>query len=75
MPRDNVQIGMGHRSINNRIDVYLSEVGFGLNPAQLRRTRLRQIITLECASDAELAALGIRRDDILPFVFRDLLAT
>ncbi|ASP22797.1 hypothetical protein ANTHELSMS3_04193 [Antarctobacter heliothermus] len=74
MTRDNIQIGMGHRSLNTRIDVYLSEVGFGLNPAQLRRARLRQIITLECASDAELASLGIRRDDILPFVFRDLLA-
>ncbi|BBU57270.1 hypothetical protein KU6B_35350 [Mameliella alba] len=74
MTRDNVQIGMGHRSLNSRIDVFLSEVGFGMNPGQLRRARLRQIIALECASDAELAALGIARDDILSFVFRDLLA-
>ncbi|MBV7396835.1 hypothetical protein [Mameliella sediminis] len=74
MTRDNVQIGMGHRSLNARIDVFLTEVGFGMNPGQLRRARLRQIIALESASDAELARLGIGRDDILPFVFRDLLA-
>ena len=74
MTRDNVQIGMGHRSLNTRIDVFFTELGFGVNPGRLRRARLSQIIALECASDAELARLGIDRDKILPFVFRDLLA-
>ena len=74
MPRDNMQIGMGHRSLKTRIDIYLTEIGFGVNPASLRRARLGQIIALECASDAQLADIGIARDEILPFVFRDLLA-
>lgn len=74
MPRDNVQIGMGHTSLKRKIDLYLTEVGFGINPAALKRARMGQIIALESASDAELANLGIARDQILAFVFRDLLA-
>ncbi|MGP6086670.1 hypothetical protein [Antarctobacter jejuensis] len=74
MTRDNVKIGMGHTSLKRKIDIYLTEVGFGVNPATLKRSRMRQIIALESASDAELAGIGIDRDQILPFVFRDLLA-
>ncbi|SMX43813.1 hypothetical protein MAA8898_02910 [Maliponia aquimaris] len=74
MPRDNVTIGMGHTSLKGKIDLYLTEVGFGMNPAALKRARLGQIIALESATDAELASIGIARDQILPFVFRDLLA-
>ncbi len=74
MTRDNVKIGMGHTSLNRKIDIYLTEVGFGMNPATLKRFRMRQIIALESASDAELAGIGIDRNQILPFVFRDLLA-
>lgn len=74
MTRDNVQIGMGHTSLKRKIDIYLTEVGFGMNPASLKRARMGQIIALETASDAELADIGIDREGILPFVFRDLLA-
>lgn len=74
MPRDNIQIGMGHGSLSLKIDQYFATLGFGVNPGGLRRARLRQIIALETASDAQLAAMGLRREDILPHVFRDLLA-
>lgn len=36
------------------------------------RSRRAQIEALEAKSDAELAKLGIRRDEIPYFVFRDL---
>ena len=71
--RDNVRIGMGHTSLHLKIDMFLSGIGFGFNPARLRRARLGQIIALEQASDADLDRMGLDRDGILPHVFRDLL--
>ncbi|WP_136442660.1 hypothetical protein [Pacificoceanicola onchidii] len=73
MPRHNVQIAMGHRSLGAKIDTYLASIGFGFNPGRMRRARLGEIIALEAASDAQLADMGLHRDDILPHVFRDLL--
>ena len=37
-----------------------------------RRSRSDQVQALEAMSDKELAALGIRRDQIVQYVFRDL---
>ena len=74
MPRDNVQIQMGHTSLSNRIDHFFVERGLGFNPYGLRRARMRDIIALEVQSDRELRRMGLTRDEILPFVFRDLLA-
>ncbi|MDJ0821295.1 MAG: hypothetical protein QNJ09_05705 [Paracoccaceae bacterium] len=74
MPYDNVQIAMSQSSLRGKIDQYFANVGLGVNPAGLRRARLHEIVVLEALSDAELARMGLSRDDILPFVFRDLLA-
>ncbi|WP_349538432.1 hypothetical protein [Sagittula sp. NFXS13] len=74
MPSDNVKITMGHAQLGARIDLFFVEQGLGFNPYSLRRARLRHIIELEVRSDGELAELGLTRDGILPFVFRDLLA-
>lgn len=73
MTRDNVQIGMGHSQLGPRIDRFLVERGLGFNPYGLRRARLKHIIELEVRSDHELAEIGLTRDQILPYVFRDLL--
>ncbi|WP_299923849.1 hypothetical protein [uncultured Pelagimonas sp.] len=73
MTRDNVQMAMGNVSLGRKIDQFFTERGFGLNPAGLRRARLRQIIQLEAQSDHDLAQIGLKRDDILPHVFRDIL--
>ena len=74
MPRDNVQLRLGHTALSSRIDRFLVDRGLGFNPYALRRARLRDIIELEVQSDRELAALGLTRDQILPYVFRDLLS-
>ncbi|WP_425072687.1 DUF1127 domain-containing protein [Sagittula sp. S175] len=74
MTRDNVQLRMGHTSLNRRIDTFFVERGLGFNPSSLRRSRLREIIELEVRTDHELADIGLTRDQILPHVFRDLLA-
>jgi hypothetical protein len=38
-----------------------------------RRARVDRIAALEAKSDAELAAMGLRRDDIVRYVFRDVI--
>lgn len=73
MPRDNVQIAMGQTSLAHKIDRFFVDLGLGVNPAGLRRARLKQIIQLEAQSDQDLERIGLKRDDILPHVFRDIL--
>jgi len=38
-----------------------------------RRARTDQIEAMNAKSDAELAAMGLRRDDIVRYVFRDVI--
>ena len=52
----------------------ITGLGLGVNPYGLQRARMQQIISLEMKSDDQLARMGLTRDDILPHVFRDILA-
>ncbi|APZ53926.1 hypothetical protein [Salipiger abyssi] len=74
MSAQNVQIAMGRTPLRQKIDMYFTNLGLGLNPYALRRARMREIISLEMKSDAQLARMGLSRDEILPHVFRDLLS-
>ncbi|EPX76246.1 hypothetical protein [Salipiger mucosus] len=74
MTADNIRIGMGHGSLMGRIDGFFLGLGLGVNPYSLRRARMRELIALESKSDADLARMGLTRDQIVPHVFRDLLA-
>lgn len=55
------------------IDQFLAGVGFGFNPAQMKRAFRRDALRLNAKSDAELARLGISRADIPAFVMRHRL--
>ncbi|MBO6885267.1 MAG: DUF1127 domain-containing protein [Marivita sp.] len=57
--------------LRHRIDLFFAEKGQGFNPMPMVRSRLVSILRLDAMSDAELASLGLTRDDILPFVFED----
>lgn len=57
-----------------RIDLFFAEKGQGFNAASYVRARLPSILRLEAMSDADLAACGLTRADILPFVFEDCFA-
>ena len=46
--------------------------GRGFDAYVARRARTDQIEAMNAKSDAELAALGIRRNQIVQYVFRDL---
>jgi hypothetical protein len=55
------------------LDLFLAERAPGMNAYMLGRTRLASVLRMQAMSDAELAALGLRRADIPAFVFEDIL--
>lgn len=57
-----------------RIDLFFAEKGQGFNPANLVRQRLGSILMMDALTDSELAAMDLKRADILPFVFEDCFA-
>lgn len=65
----NVEIAYGP-PIDPAIDTFLSTVGFGFNPGQIRRQCRREIHRLNAKSDAELFLIGLRRCDIPAHVMR-----
>lgn len=52
------------------IDEFLANVGFGFNPAAMRRACRREALRLNARSDAQLALFGITRDQIPAYVLR-----
>lgn len=59
--------------IDADIDLFLASVGFGFNPAEMRRAMRPDALRLSAKSDAELACLGIKRDEIPAYVLRHRL--
>lgn len=53
----------------------LSSVGNGLTAIADANRRVKMVEKLQEKSDAELDALGIRREDIVRLVFKDMLHT
>ncbi|WP_010141739.1 hypothetical protein [Oceanicola sp. S124] len=50
----------------------MASISAGMVAYMERRTRSEQIAVLQSKSDEELAKLGINRDEIPAYVFRDL---
>lgn len=61
-------------TLNARIDAYFAALGQGVNAHSLARARLGRIIALDRMPDRDLRRLGLKREDILAHVFRDILA-
>jgi hypothetical protein len=59
--------------LRTRIDALFLGLGQGFNAYLERKSRLHEIEALNAKTDAELQAMGLRRDDIPRHVFRDLL--
>jgi uncharacterized protein YjiS (DUF1127 family) len=55
-----------------RVDAFFAGLGQGMNAYILCKSRMADIVALNAKTDAELAALGITRDDIPRHVFRDM---
>ncbi|MGC9417425.1 MAG: DUF1127 domain-containing protein [Rhodovulum sp.] len=58
--------------MSERLDLFFAGLGLGVNAYTLRRSRMREIQALNACSDAQLARMGLTRDDIPGYVFRDL---
>ena len=55
------------------IDWYLSSIGFGCNPAAMKRAFLAEYLRLHALSDEALLARGLRRELIAERVYSRLL--
>lgn len=51
---------------------FFSAIGNGLVAAAENSSRMKRIQALQSMTDAQLAAIGIKRDDIVRHVFSDL---
>ncbi|MBV2358195.1 hypothetical protein KUH32_00270 [Thalassococcus sp. CAU 1522] len=60
--------------LGQKLDLFFAAAGQGFNSYALRRARLSEVVALEAQSDGELARMGLRREDIIPHVFGDLLS-
>lgn len=54
-------------------DAFFAKLGQGLNSYIETRSRRAEIAALEAKSDEELAKMGISRDRIVHYVFRDMV--
>jgi len=60
--------------MSERLDMFFAGLGMGFNAYSMRRARMREIQQLNACSDAQLSRIGISRDDIPRYVFRDIFA-
>ena len=61
-----------HSGFSAKVNGFFSGLGAGLVAYMERRSRAAEIAALEAKSDAELAELGVKREQIPAYVFRDL---
>ena len=54
------------------IGAFFSRVGLSLAQNSSAQRRLDMVQALQAKSDAELAELDLKREDIVPYVFKDL---
>ena len=76
MAYQNIQITHGsdrlHRIFDGLKSVF-SAIGHGMMSVANANRRMLMVEKLQAKSDAELAKMGIRREDIVRHVFRDML--
>ncbi len=73
MTPSNLHVHFPHPGWRRDLDLFLAERAPGMNAYMLSRNRLASVARLAAMSDAELAAMGLRRCDIPAFVFEDIL--
>ncbi len=61
------------RRVRAMLDTFFAGLGQGFNAYLTARSRMNEVERLNARSDAELARIGLRREDIPRHVFRDIL--
>lgn len=59
-------------AVRGQIDRFFAGIGQGVNAYIEAQSRLPQIARLNAKSDEQLAAMGLSREQIPQYVFRDL---
>ncbi|WP_299656818.1 hypothetical protein [uncultured Tateyamaria sp.] len=60
-------------TILDRVTAFFAALGHSAAMSAAAESRFRRIEALQAKSDAELAAMNLRREDIAAYVFRDLM--
>lgn len=60
------------RRLLEKFDAFFTAIGQGFNAYAMRRGRMDEIRRLNAMSDEQLLKLGVTRDRIPQYVFRDL---
>lgn len=66
-------ISQALHAVGSAIGGLFASVGKALVLNSSANQRLRQVEALQAKSDAELAQMGLKREDITRYVFRDIL--
>ena len=61
------------RNFFQAIGTFFAQLGSSMTLAASAEQRFQQVQRLQAKSDAELAAMNLRREDIAAYVFRDLM--
>ena len=61
------------RKLSEKFDQFFASIGQGFNAYVERKSRSAEIARLNAMSDEELLKLGVTRDRIPMYVFRDLM--
>jgi hypothetical protein len=64
--------GVSFKSFFTAIGAFFVRIGEALMTASANSGRMRKVEFLQAKSDADLAKMGLKRDDIVHHVFRDL---
>ena len=62
-----------HTTAWNRVSEFFAMVGRAMTMSSAMDARMKRVETLNAKTDAELAAMNLRREDITAYVFRDLM--
>ncbi|WP_121065200.1 hypothetical protein [Chachezhania antarctica] len=71
----NTQTGMPSGGVRAALDMFFATIGQGFNTYLSTQARIGEMEALYAKSDAQLAQLGLTREDVPRYVFRDMLAS
>lgn len=72
MATQDIHYAKADSGIRGMLDRFFASLGQGMNAYLESRSRMDQIAAMNAKSDKELNQLGITRDGIPAYVFRDL---
>lgn len=65
-------VSIAKSGLRDRVDGFLASISAGFTAYVERRARTAQVEMLNAKTDEELAAMGLKREEIPHYVFRDL---